>query len=112
MCLIVDANVASSTFAPEPAPEFKPILDALRSGEATAVYGGKLTEEYAKLGPVRRFIAALDRAGRARQVPAAQIEAEMVSLQVSGSCRSNDHHILAIARVGRVRLLCSRDQAL
>lgn len=112
MCLIVDANVVAITLSEQPSPDFAPILAALRSGEATLVYGGKLTEEYSRVGHVLRLLAALDRAGRARQLPSAAISVEVEVLRQLGRCCSNDLHVIAIARLGRVRLLCSRDKPL
>lgn len=112
MCLIVDANVVGVTLTEQPAPDFAPILAALRTGGATVVYGGKLTEEYARVGHVLRLLAALDRSGRARQLSSAAISAEVDVLRQLGRCCSNDLHVIAIARLGRVRLLCSRDKPL
>lgn len=112
MCLIVDANVASLVFTPEPPKEFNPVTKALVRGDAVAVYGGQLTREYQKSHSVVRFLATLDRAGRAKQLPGHQIDTESARLAVEGACQSNDHHVIAIALVGHVRLLCSRDAAL
>jgi peptide subunit release factor 1 (eRF1) len=112
MCLIVDANVASLVFTSDPPKEFNPVTNALLRGEAVAIYGGQLTREYLKLGPVRRFLVALDRAGRAKQLPENQIDTEAAKLASERACQSNDHHIIAIARIGHVRLLCSHDEAL
>ncbi len=112
MCLIVDANVATKVLAAEPSPDFAPVHEALLAGRAKIVYGGLLTNEYARLGAVRRFVAQLDRAGRARQLPRGAVDTETARLAAAGQCRSNDHHVIAIARLGGVRLLCSRDQAL
>ena len=114
MCLIVDANVASLVFASPPDPEFRPVLDRIMRGAACGqlVHGGQLTDEYAQIKAVRRLVARLDQAGRARQLKPSDVAAETSRLQDTGALQSNDAHILAIARLGKVRLLCSRDQAL
>ena len=112
MCLIVDANVAGVTLCDNPAPDFAPILAALRDGTATLVHGGQLTQEYARIGHVLRLVLALDRAGRARQLSPEEVSAEVRRLSQTGRCCSNDLHIIAIARLARVRLLCSHDKLL
>jgi len=111
MCLILDVNMAGLVDA----PQFAPIVQALATGKARAVYGGtKLGQEYVRAGErFRGLIRELDGKGHARQLPRALIDAEEQRLAVSGLCRSNDHHILAVARIGRVRLLCThQDHAL
>ncbi len=113
MCLIIDANIAGQLFSsPETRAAFEPVMKALADGAAQAIYGGHLTVEYQRIAAFWRFVVALDRAGRARQLPAAEVQAETQRLKDSGRCRSNDHHVIALARVGEVRLLCSQDQPL
>jgi len=115
MCLIVDINVAEAVFLKEDDPNFcevHKLLFTTTSSPVRLVYGGKLTEEYKKNGDVFRVLLALDRAGRTRTVPGALIEAECAVIGKLPECTSNDIHILALARVGNVRLLCSNDQAL
>lgn len=111
MCLIVDANVVHKVF-PSPENDFSFVHSAIIGGRARIVYGGKLTREYERLPAFRRYLLRLDQQGRARQVPSAEIEAETARLAKSGLCVSNDHHIIALAVVGRVRLLCSEDDDL
>jgi hypothetical protein len=79
---------------------------------ARLVYGGKLVDEYNKNLAVRRMLAVLDRAGRTRRVDDDSIEKEIDMVTRIGSCISNDKHIIALARAGNVRLLCSHDKAL
>jgi hypothetical protein len=55
---------------------------------------------------------ALDKAGRAVRIPDADVDAEQKRLEAVGKYKSDDPHILALARVSRVRLLCSNDHLL
>jgi hypothetical protein len=57
-------------------------------------------------------LVELDRKGRARAVSGALVDEETAALRASGLCRSNDVHVIALARVGRVGLLCACDNAL
>ena len=115
MCLIVDVNVAKEVFSVTDEPDFADVRRALFSSKSPVVkivYGGLLREEYLRLDDVRRALVVLDRAGRVRAIPDAEVEAEIARVETLGLCVSNDTHVVALARVAEVRLLCSRDQAL
>lgn len=42
----------------------------------------------------------------------AEVDQETAAVKASGLCRSNDEHVIALARIGKVRLLCARDKDL
>lgn len=112
MCLIVDANVAAQTFASVPAPDFRPVWDALTCRQATAVFGGKLAKEYYELKKHLRIIRELERSGRLRRISDEKVNQVTNELVHSAACVSDDEHIIALAQVSGVRLLCSHDQDL
>lgn len=117
MCLIVDVNVAHKVLwkQNDPNGDFNPVRQGLLPGPQayiTLVYGGKLADEYARHRDLLELLLQLNRAGRARRIPKSQIQAEELCVQNLGLCQSNDYHIIALARVGHVRLLCSDDKAL
>lgn len=115
MCLIVDVNVAREVFSDTEEPDFAEIRKALFQLKAPLVrivYGGLLREELLRVEEVRRALVVLDRAGRTRQISDAEVAGETSAVQALALCISNDAHIIALARVAGVRLLCSRDQAL
>ena len=93
MCLIIDANVVSLVF-PAPSEDFRPVHEALISGKARFVYGGKLTQEYAAITSFRRLLLLLDQRGSARQVADATVNAEAERLRAQNLCRSDDQHIV------------------
>lgn len=109
MCLIIDANVAAEVFRPDPSDEMGPVRTALRERKATAVYGGKLAEEYAKLHRLRSIILEYDRRGVLRIQDRTAVERETERVRETRLCTSDDEHIIGLARVANVRLLCSRD---
>ena len=76
------------------------------------MYGGELTREYRKMDAFRRFLLRLDQQGSARQVADSKVDAETRKLTDGGFCVSDDPHIIALAQVGAVRLLCSEDEKL
>ena len=71
--------------------------------------GGQLAKEYAKVGSVRRLFSELLRSGRARLVDHDEVDRITQEVKDEGKCRSDDAHIIALAKVGRVRLMCSND---
>lgn len=116
MCVIIDANVAHRVLSTEEDPEFEPIQDALLGGKRgkalQMVYGGRLRREYDRLSAQRRLIVELDRSGRARLIPDAEVDAQEEVLSSAGVCESDDPHIIALAIISGARLLCSLDAAL
>lgn len=115
MCLIIDNDVVARVFAGAEDPDFAELFGCLFGAAkptVSIVYGGRLREEYLQNLKVVRLLTTLDRAGRARVIPDANIAEEEAAVVASGACVSNDYHIIAIARVSGVRVLCSHDQAL
>lgn len=115
MCLIVDVNIAREVFGGSEDPDFSVIRQALfqkASNSVKLIYGGHLRVEYLRIDAVRRALRVLDQAGRAKQISDAQVNAEQAAVEEMGICVSNDTHIIALARIANVRLLCSHDQAL
>lgn len=111
MCLIVDANIIHKVLK-DGDPDFEPVRKRLfnltgKGAIARMVYGGKLTQEYRRAGFLDTVIL-LDQAGHARPVNAEQIEAQIKLIR--HLCKADDEHIIALARAGNVRLLCSEDK--
>ena len=116
MCLIIDNNVVHRILLRQDDEDFRDVSARLfgKSGaRAVVVYGGLLlAREYKLNREVLRVLRALDQAGRARIVPFDLVQEETDAVEESGLCVSNDSHIIALARVGKVRLLCSHDRDL
>lgn len=114
MCIIVDTNVATKVFSAQPPEDFAPVFEWLHAPDkdGCVVYGGRLGEEILKLDNPRRYLRELLRAGRARVFPEPALVAEENRVRLSGQCQSNDHHVIALARVSGARTLCSHDQDL
>ena len=112
MCLIIDINIAREVLFPEGAEIFEPIRKGLKNGKVRIVGGGQLSKEYAKDGSVLRLFSELLRSGRARLVDHDEVYRITKEVKNQGKCRSNDAHIIALAKVGGVRLMCTKDQDL
>jgi predicted nucleic acid-binding protein len=112
MCVIVDANLASRVFQEPAEADFAPVLNWILERHGELVFGGHLATELARMEKPRRFLLALLRAGRARRVSDSGLAAEEAVVEETGQCRSNDKHVLALARVSGARTLCTHDRDL
>lgn len=109
MCLIVDANRASVVFGRPEDPDSLPIWRWLL-GEGRLVFGAKLSKELRHVDAARRLLAELVRAGKAAEASREEVTAEEATL--IGKLRSDDPHVLALARVTGARLLHTLDRDL
>jgi hypothetical protein len=114
VCLIIDANLAFCIFTSAPEDDFLPVIDWLYAREkyGCVVYGGRLAGELSNRGKSYSSLLELLRAGRARLIPDKIVHSEEEKLMRAGICKSNDPHVIALARVSGARTLCSHDQKL
>ena len=112
MCIIVDANCLGE-FLSDPATEnAAPIRNWMTKRGGLIVYstGGAFETEVGHRQ--RRRLDIYVRAGQARVVPASQFAADERALRARTDRRSNDPHVLALARATGVRLLYTNDDDL
>jgi hypothetical protein len=77
------------------------------------VYGGtKFMKEITRSDRVSRWFAQLVRAGNAVSIDRAAVDGEEARLCAARTCRSDDEHIIALARVTGARVICTEDEAL
>ena len=110
MCLIVDNDVGQSFFSSQRGDPYFPALDWIRRKDGRLVVGGRLwIKEY--YGTQRaNLVQSLEQAGRAIIYPASIVNAEEDAVKFD--CKSNDAHIIALARVSGARVLCTQDSTL
>jgi predicted nucleic acid-binding protein len=109
MCIIVDANVASRVFAVPREDDFSPLWDWIENNNGKMVFGGKHGVELRRVGRVARRLTELWRAGLAVQVGDSDISREEKKLPKAPQRKSDDPHILALARASGARILCTND---
>ena len=116
MCAIVDANVRDQVFGNAQSEAGAFFLNwLLKPNGGTLALGGKLRQELSDDGRNRDFLRVYGQLrldGRVKDIPDEQVDSETATLQARRICRSNDAHVLALARVSGARLLYSNDQAL
>ena len=112
MCIIVDANKLGAFLADPAGEDSRPIRRWLDRGAGSLVYstGGRFGQEIR--GRVRAKLADYVRAGRAKLVPESRFAADERSLEARAGLRSDDPHVLALARTAGVRLLYTGDRNL
>ena len=109
MCMIVDANVLGKFLLQPKNQNVAPVYEWLHRGWGSIVYstGGKFKTDIDARN--RDRLAQLARAGRARLVPWERVQPHKACF---GNIRSNDPHVLALARAAGVRLLYTGDKKL
>ena len=112
MCIIIDANVASKVFAVPYLPDYIPLWKWIQDRDGKIVCGGKLREELEKITHVNRLLKQLFRAGKALQPQLSDVDQKQKEVEKAGLCKSNDHHVIALALVSGARTLCTEDSNL
>lgn len=107
--MIVDANVLGMFLLQPKNPDTAPIHEWLERRWGNVVYstGGKFGTDIDARS--RERLAELVRDGRARLVPWERVEPHEAGF---GNIRSDDPHVLALARAAGVRLLYTQDRRL
>jgi hypothetical protein len=113
--IILDVNVLGLIFSPGKVARFSDLQSSLLYAspyDIIAVRGGKLSEEYLKIGKITRLLNQLGRSGRLCSTPLDEVATELKFVVRTRKCLSNDHHIIALARASGARLLCTDDELL
>ena len=112
MCAIVDANAAYEVFGNNRTPAGAHFYKWLmRRNGGMLVAGGLLLRELSDNSNFRAVFADRLRAGRAKRVPDDEIDSALDELP-NELVESDDHHVLALAKVSGARLLFTNDNAL
>ena len=111
MCVIIDANAAHQVFGDGKSEAGEFLLNRLSERIKLAV-GGELLDELEQIGGFSRWLRAARRTGHARLISDDEVNAEADTLRAQGGCQSNDHHVLALAKISGARLLFTNDNAL
>ncbi len=109
MCMIVDTNRIGLFLQDPPNEDTQPIHSWMRRGLGTIVYStGSVFARELKPRARRRFLE-WTRAGWAKPIPADEFEDDERALWRSGLMKSDDAHVLALARRSGARLLYTCD---
>ena len=114
MCIIIDASFSSDLFRDRDHEDHKPVFTWLEKKNGAIVYGGRLSIELFNNLDVQRSIANYKRAGKAFEFDYSNLhdEEQVIVNDKNFVLRSNDPHILALARISGARTLLTLDQSL
>ena len=112
MCAIVDTNVASEVFGPNPTPAGAEFLHWIERRSVQLVIGGELLRELEETPGFRDWASAAILAGRLRCLDDDEVDAKSNHIGHSKKLRSNDPHVLAVAQLSGARLLFTNDDDL
>ena len=113
MCAIIDANTVREVFGPNRPPAGKKFFDWINNGKGLLVVGGKLNNELDKSSQsYRQWAQEAKRRGVLIEETKSKIDKGKEELLAKRVCKSDDLHILALARVSGARLLYSNDKNL
>jgi hypothetical protein len=110
MCIIVDANTAHE-FGRALTEEALAIFEWLMRDGGTIAAGGRVKRELVKTR-FRNIYHTLLLAGRLYQYDDDEVDRVEANVMAQLDLRSDDPHVIALARVSLCRLLFSRDQDL
>lgn len=112
MCIIMDGN-RLNVFLKQPQNKDMVPLHKWLAETGRIVYstGDKFSRELKKFA--RKRLVELDRMGKAKSIPDEVVSKEAEQLRSSKlDIKSDDHHVLALARLSNVRLLVAGDHKL
>ena len=109
MCIIIDANVLGEFLSEVVNEDCKPIYQWLEKG-GKIIYssGGRFSDEIG--ADARRKLNELARKGNAILIGARIFQNAEAAVKRDGSCKSDDFHVLALAKISGARALYTRDR--
>lgn len=112
MCAIVDVNNCHKIFGDQEqrTPSGRYFLDWLEGTSGRLILGGtKFNTEIEKVGHYINWLKTAIRNGHAYRVKDQLVDTVEQELLAENKCKSDDPHLIALARIGGARLLFSED---
>ena len=110
MCAIVDNNVRDQVFGEDSdSPAGKFFLEWLSAGRGKLVVGGELLRELRGYGDFNRWLRTALTRNIALAIDDDEVDIETQAIRDQRVCRSDDEHVVALARVSGARLLFTND---
>lgn len=116
MCAIVDTNAVGELWDGGSSAAGQHFRRWVEGPNGRLVVGGQIRQELGSSGAAQ-WLQELDRAGKLTRVDDSRVDRQAASLRSvpasdPGSCRSDDHHVIALAQISGARLLFSNDKDL
>ena len=111
VCLIIDADCVGLVFGSNRSAAGRDLAKWLKNRGARLVAGGQLREELKRDTRFQKWAEEAQKGGRFKKIPGLDIAREESRLP-RDHCRSNDLHVIALARASGARILYSKDRKL
>ncbi len=111
VCLIIDANCVGEVFGTNRSAAGRDLAKWLKNSGARLVAGGQLREEMRNANRFKKWAEEAQKDGRLREISSRKVETEQSALP-HDHVRSNDLHVIALARASGARILYSKDRKL
>ena len=108
MCVIVDNSVRDEVFGSDRTAAGQYFFHWLNT-TGRLVLGGRLKDELMGAGKFQAWLKEAQLAGRVYEAPPRDVQAAELELSGLTSLKSNDHHVLALAKLSGAHLLYSND---
>ena len=110
MCMILDVNMWSDFLNQK--ETLKPVHKWLENQNGKLTYSDhkKLQKEMTK--EYRLNLETYHQAGRTRFVPKKEVSKEISKIKKAHTLKSNDIHILGLAKASKAKVLCTKDKKL
>ena len=114
MCMIVDTNVIGELFKGSTHPAGYAVFKHLSDRKIKLIIGGskQRSELHSVIGRERQWFQEMKASNVIREINNAKVDSQAESLLRKELCRSDDEHIIALARLSGARLLYSKDRDL
>ena len=89
-----------------------PVHEWLEKGNGKLVYSNHKSFEKELTKKQKTVLKGYNQSGKARFFPAKQVAKEASEIKNNHKLKSNDIHILGLAKAARAKLLCSKDKNL
>jgi len=112
MCIIVDTNRMSEFLCSQKKEDVAPIHQWLKKRHGFLIYstGDKFSDEVKH--KARKILQQFMNAGYAKLVPSHEFIEDAKSLRENATVKSDDYHVLALARATSARILFTSDKNL
>ena len=116
MCAIVDTNVVGELWDGGRSAAGQCFRRWVEGPSGRLVVGGQIRQELGS-SSAARWLQELDRAGKLTRVDDSRVDRQAARLRSvpasdPSSCRSDDHHVIALAQISGARLLYTNDGVL
>lgn len=111
MCIVIDANVLSLVFCPEPNDDYRPIKEWIMEGPAMIVVGGTKYElELRRVSQALKLVSELNKIGKVLVVNKNDVDRLERGIEKIVPSTCDDPHLIALIGVSRCPLVCSKDK--